>query len=269
MALNLDKIKSRLNTLSNQDANKKLFWKPVKGKQVVRIVPYKFNPENPFIELKFHYGLAGKTYISPDTFGRPDPVVEFANKLKKTGDKEDWKKGRALEPKLRTYVPIIVRGQESEGVKFWGFGKQVYEEILKIIDDPEYGDITDLTTGRDVTVEFTEAQPGGKSYPETSIRVSPNAKPAVDPTNKDLIALLGKQVDIVTLYEEKSYAELKDILKNHLNPSGASADNSGDNTDTGPSPEAEESDTPKAASATKVPSSNKDIESAFDNLFNS
>jgi gp32 DNA binding protein like len=266
MALNLDKIKSRLNSLSNQDANKKLFWKPVKGKQVIRIVPYKFNPENPFIELKFHYGLAGKTYISPDTFGRPDPVVEFANKLKKTGDKEDWKKGRALEPKLRTYVPIIVRGQENEGVKFWGFGKTVYEDLLSIIDDAEYGDITDLTAGHDIVVEFKEAVETGKNYPDTSVRAKPSKTPAVDPANKELIALLGKQVDIVTLYEEKSYAELKDILKNHLNPS-ESSDNSGDNTDTGPSPE--ESDTPKAASATKVPSSNKDIESAFDNLFNS
>lgn len=268
MALNLDKIKSRLNSLSNQDANKKLFWKPLKGKQVVRIVPYKFSPENPFIELKFHYGLAGKTYISPDTFGRPDPIVEFANKLKKTGDKEEWKQGRALEPKLRTYVPIIVRGQENEGVKFWGFGKQVYEEILSIIDDPEYGDITDLTSGRDITVEFKEAIETGKSYPETSIRVSPNAKPAVDPSNKELIALLGKQVDIVTLYEEKSYSELKEILKNHLNPETGSSDTGVDNTDTGSSANSNQ-DEPVATSVSKAPSSKKDIEAAFDNLFSS
>ena len=265
MAINLDKIKSRLTTLSNQDANKKLFWKPTPGKQVVRIVPYKFCPDNPFIELKFHYGLAGKTYISPDTFGRPDPIVEFANKLKKNGSKEDWKTGRNLEPKLRTYAPVIVRGQESEGVKFWGFGKQVYEEILNIINDPDYGDITELTNGRDITVEFKEAAEAGKNFPETSIRVKPNSTPAVDPANKELITLLGKQTNIVELYKEKSYAELKEILKNHLNPS---QDNSGDSTATGPEPETDaESDTPKAASVTSVPSSNKDIEAAFDNLF--
>jgi hypothetical protein len=264
MALNLDIIKARRNTLSNQDANKKLFWKPVKGKQVVRIIPYKFCPENPFIELKFHYGLGGKTYISPDTFNRPDPILEFANKLKKTGDKEDWKRGRALEPKLRTYVPIIVRGQETEGVKFWGFGKQVYEEILSIIDDPEYGDITELTSGRDVTVEFKEAVETGKNFPETSIRVKPNKSPAVDPNNKEQVALLAKQVDIVTLYEEKTYDELKEVLKSHLNPS-SSSDNSGDSNSTGPvDTEAQ----PEAASVTKAPSSNKDIEAAFDNLFN-
>ena len=262
MALNLDKIKARLNTLSNTDQNKKLFWKPVKGKQTVRIVPYKFSPENPFIELKFHYGLGGKTYISPDTFGRPDPVVEFANKLKKTGDKEDWKKGRTLEPKMRTYAPVIVRGQESEGIKFWGFGKQVYEEILNIINDPDYGDITDLTTGRDILVEFKEAIETGKSFPETSIRVKPNQTPAVDPANKELISLLGKQVNIIELYEEKSYEELKDILKQHLNPSQENGE------DVSPTLTEEEAAAPKAASASSAPNSKKEIEAAFDNLFN-
>ena len=35
-----------------------------------------------------------------------------------------------MEPKMRTYVPVLVRGKESEGVKFWGFGKLVYQELL-------------------------------------------------------------------------------------------------------------------------------------------
>lgn len=264
MAINLELIKSRLNSLSTTDQNKKLFWKPVKGKQVVRIVPYKFNPENPFIELKFHYGLCGKTYISPDTFNRPDPIVEFCNKLKKTGDKDDWKKGRELEPKMRTFVPVIVRGQESEGVKFWGFGKKVYEDFLSIINDPDFGDITDLTTGRDILVEFKEAAETGKNFPETSIRAKPNITPAVDPTNKDLVAMLGKQTNIIELYEEKSYAELKELLKQHLNPSP-----DGQSTEDSPSSTNNQTadDMPKAASVTSVASEKTNIEAAFDNIF--
>ena len=56
--------------------------------------------------------------------------------------------------KLRTFVPVLVRGQEGEGVKFWGFGKTVYQEILGYITDPDYGDITDPTNGRDLTIEY-------------------------------------------------------------------------------------------------------------------
>ena len=28
--------------------------------------------------------------MSPMSFGRPDPVQEFADKLKSTGDKDEW-----------------------------------------------------------------------------------------------------------------------------------------------------------------------------------
>ena len=34
---------------------------------------------------------------------------------------------RKLESKMRTFAPIIVRGEETQGVKFWGFGKTVYQ----------------------------------------------------------------------------------------------------------------------------------------------
>ena len=101
MPLDLNKIKSRLDTLKNNTTKSTALWKP-QGKQTIRIVPYAHNPENPFIELLFHYNMNGKTYLSPSSFGRPDPIVEFANKLKKSGSKDDWKQGRALEPKLRT-----------------------------------------------------------------------------------------------------------------------------------------------------------------------
>ena len=262
MALDNNRIKDRRTSLSNIKQNANFFWKPVPGKQVVRIVPYKFCPDFPFIELKFHYGLAGKNYISPDSFNRPDPIVEFSNQLKKNGIKDDWKSGKALEPKMRTYVPVIVRGKESEGVKFWGFGKQVYQEILSIIDDPEYGDITDLTKGRDITVEFKDVVETGKSFPETSIRIKPNPTPAVDPTNKELVQLLGKQTDLVTLFEEKSYDELATILEQHLNPQSETVESS-----TNSEPSVEDEPALKSVSGTKAPTSDADTMAAFKNLF--
>ena len=174
MPLDLNKIKARLDALKTTSTKSNSLWKPSPGKSVVRIVPYAHQPENPFIELLFHYNMNNKTYLSPASFGRPDPIVEFADKLKKSGDKEQWKEGRKLEPKMRTYVPVLVRGQEAEGVKFWGMGKQVYQELLAIIADPDYGDITDLKNGRDITVEFKTAEECGKDFPETTIRVKPN-----------------------------------------------------------------------------------------------
>ena len=173
--MDISQIKNRLNQLQNQTSTKDNFWKPEPGKTQIRIVPYKHNKDNPFLELYFHYNLGkNKTYLSPVSFGKPDPVNEFADKLKSTGDKDEWIQGKRLEPKMRTFAPVIVRGRESEGVKFWGFGKTVYQELLSVIADPDYGDITDPVNGRDVEVEFISAEETGASFPKTNIRVKPN-----------------------------------------------------------------------------------------------
>ena len=282
MALDLSKLKSRLNSLSNKKKKSNLIWKPKPGKQVVRIVPYKYEPDNPFIELKFHYNINNKTYLSPDSFGRPDPIVEFSNRLKKTGSKEDWQMGRKMEPKMRTFAPVIVRGEEGEGVKFWGFGKQVYQELLSIISDPDFGDITDLTGGRDIVVEFKTAE-GGASFPETSIRVKPNVSVAIDPKNAQLLDALKSQVNILDLFPEFSYEELKEVMDKWLNPDTESADTVVPTTSaTLPT---DEDDVPFTAPTTPsvvttsvkavqspstVKAKGKDsVEQAFDDLFNS
>jgi hypothetical protein len=280
MALDISKLKSRLNSLSNTNQKSNLIWKPKPGKQVVRIVPYKYEPDNPFIELKFHYNINNKTYLSPDSFGRPDPIVEFSNRLKKTGSKEDWQMGRKMEPKMRTFAPVIVRGEEHEGVKFWGFGKQVYQELLSIISDPDFGDITDLTSGRDIVVEFKTAE-GGASFPETSIRVKPNVSVAVDAKNSQLLDALKAQVNILDLFPELSYEELKEVMDKWLNPDVESSDTAVPTT-TAATSAADDDDAPfatpatpaKAASTPASPTAAKakgkdSVEQAFDDLFNS
>lgn len=270
MPLDLAKIKSRLDTLKNNTTKSTALWKP-QGKQTIRIVPYSHNPENPFIELLFHYNMNGKTYLSPSTFGRPDPIVEFANKLKKSGSKEEWKQGRALEPKLRTYVPVLVRGQESEGVKFWGMGKQVYQELLAIIADPDYGDITDLKTGRDITVEFKTAEETGKSFPETTIRVKPNTSVAFDLNDANVKEKVKNQKNVTELFPELTYEELAAVMDTWLNASEANPDGEAvpETTET-----VEETTTKPVQSATtkaavKPNTTSKTIADEFNDLFNS
>ncbi len=217
MGIDLNAIKGRLNKLQNTKRKSDLFWKPTPGQTQVRIVPYKFNQDNPFIELFFHYNLNNKTYLSPISFGRPDPISEFADKLKSMGDKEDWKQGKALEPKLRTFVPVIVRGKENEGVKYWGFGKTVYQDILGYIADPDYGDITDPTGGRDITIDYKSAADAGTSYPVTSIRMKPNATPLMT-DQTEAVNLIKNQTKITDLWEELAYDDLKELLVKFLNP---------------------------------------------------
>ncbi len=251
MAINLDAIKNRLNNLKNANNRTSNIWKPEPGEHQIRIVPYVHNRENPFIELYFHYNLVKKSVVSPQSFGRPDPIVEFAEKLKQTGSKEDWLMGRKLEPKMRTYVPVIVRGQENEGVKFWGFGKQLYQELLSFIADPDYGDITDLKEGRDIVVTVKSAEEAGKNYAETTIRIKPKQTPATE--NPELIEKIKDQPQITELYPEPSYEELNTHLKNYIGETES---------------QSQEVEYKKPAEAPKQSVTKTEVEDAFDDLFN-
>ena len=261
--MDLNAIKSKLTQLQSTTSTKDNFWKPEPGTTVVRIVPYKHNKDNPFIELYFHYNLGNnKTYMSPVSFGRPDPVEEFANKLKSTGNKDEWIQGKRLEPKMRTFVPVVVRGREDEGVKFWGFGKTVYQELLGVIADPDYGDITDPTTGRDVGIERQTPAEAGNQYGKTTVRVKPNQTPITE--NATLLeSIFENQSDLTELYTEPTYDDLKEALGNFLNPSDDTTGTPA-GVATGTTPTSNTGTTTTTTTATKT-----DVSDAFDDLFNS
>jgi hypothetical protein len=282
---------SRFNSLQNNTKKSDSIWKPAPGKSQIRIVPYKFNKDLPFIELYFHYNINNKTYLSPMSFGRPDPIVEFAEKLKRTGDTDDWKAGKKMEPKLRTFVPVIVRGKENEGVKFWGFGKTVYQDILGYIADPDYGDITDPITGRDIVLDVTSAEESNAAYPTTAIRIKPTQTKLSDDA-ATMQSFLENQKNITELYSELSYAELKAVLENWLNPGSAVTDDEIVEELEAPKPKAQPkqsqvsvdmggaqeipgvgigslpNDLPWEDEAPKASKAKDDVASAFDDLFN-
>ena len=256
MSLDLDAIRAKLNQLNTTNDRKNNYFRPEPGKQRVRIVPYVHRKENPFLEMYFHYDIAKRSMLSPITFGNADPVVEFAEKLKKTGDKDDWLMGRKIEPKMRTYVPVIVRGKESEGVKFWGFGKTIYSELLSIIADPDYGDITDLMNGRDIDIEFTPSEGPGQ-YPKTAIRVKPNTSAATE--DKAIAKSILDQPKITDLFPEPTYEELQQALNDWMNPEGA-------DSDTSSTPAA--TTKPAETKSTETTTKKTDVAEAFDDLFN-
>ena len=256
--MDINAIKKRLTQLTSQTNRTSNLWKPQPGKNQIRIVPYAHCKENPFIELFFHYEIGQRSYLSPMSFGRPDPIEEFAEKLKAGGNKDDWKLGKKLEAKMRTFVPVIVRGQEKEGVKFWGFGKTVYQELLTFIADPDYGDIADPSSGRDIVVTFKTAEETGKAFPSTSIMVKPNQTPISEDT--DVIDSVKNQVEITSIYKEMSYEDLTGVLEDWLNPSESDEEETKEEATTAKAEVAKTVDT-KTETATNAAD-------AFDDLFN-
>ena len=134
-------------------------------------------------------------------------------------------------------------------VKFWGFGKTVYQELLGIIADPDYGDISDASNGRDIVVERQTPAEAGNQYGKTTIRVKPNQTALSDDSNQ-LEKLLNEQPNISELYAEPTYDELKEHLAGFLNPN-----------------DVEETSAKEPEMVTTEKSSN--VEDDFDKLFNS
>jgi hypothetical protein len=223
--MDLDAIKKRLGEMQSQANNnsgnsKQLFWKPSVGKQVVRVVPNKYNKKFPFTEMKFYYGIGSKRVMaSPSNWGDKDPIMEFAKQLRQTNDKENWRLAKKLDPKTRIFAPIVVRGEESEGVKLWQFGKEVYQDFLNMAADDEIGDYTDIVGGRDIKLNTVGPESTGTPYNKTS--VGPSLKTSALSDDQAVVEkLLNEQADPMKVFKPLSYDEMKEALQEWLAPEG-------------------------------------------------
>ena len=224
--MDLDVIKQRLDSLNKQTnnsggGNKNLFWKPSIGKQVIRVVPFKYNSSNPFTEMKFYYGIGDKRVMaSPTNWGEKDPIVEFTKQLRQTNDKENWRLAKKLDAKVRIFAPVVVRGEESEGVKLWQFGKEIYQEFLNMAADEEIGDFTDIMSGRDIKLTTVGPEVTGTPYNKTSIGPSMKTSPLSE--DESLVkTLLEEQADPKKVFKPLSYDEMKQALQEWLSPEGS------------------------------------------------
>jgi hypothetical protein len=228
--MDLSLIKNKLAGLqqSSQPREKvdytKIFWKPKVGTYQVRIIPSKFDKQNPFKEVYFHYGFTKGPILALTNWGEKDPIVEFAKSLRKSSDKEDWQLARKLDAKMRVFAPVIVRGEEEQGTRLWEFGKEIYQQLLGIAADEDYGDFTDIQDGRDFTVEATNGEVAGRSVVKCALRPKPKTSPITD--NATLLqTLLDEQPDILTINRRYAFDDLKTILEKFLNPEDDIEDN--------------------------------------------
>jgi hypothetical protein len=125
---------------------------------------------------------------------------------------------KKLYPKMRIFAPVIVRGEEDKGVRFWEFGKMVYQELLGVMMDEDYGDITDIAAGRDITVEVIPARETGKMYDTTTVRVKP-VQSALADSAETVESLLENQKNVIELFTKYSFDEMKESLQKYLQPS--------------------------------------------------
>ena len=222
--MDLNQIKQKLESLqtqssSNKGGGKSLFWKPSIGKQQIRIVPNKYNKSFPFTEMMFYYGIGQRVMASPMNWGEKDPIQEFAKKLRESGDKENWYLAKKLDAKTRIFAPVVVSGEEAEGVNLWQFGKEVYQAFLNLASDDEIGDYTEASAGRDIKLTTVGPEVTGTPYNKTTI--SPSM--STSPISTDLVLvskILDDQPDPKNVFKRLTFDEVKSNLESFLTPEG-------------------------------------------------
>jgi hypothetical protein len=164
-----------------------------------------------------HYGFSKFPIYALTNWGEKDPIVEFAKSLRTTSEKENWQLAKKLDPKMRVFAPVVVRGEEEKGVRLWEFGKEIYMQLLGIAEDEDYGDFTDISEGRDFTVDVVTGDIGGRQGLKSSIRVKPKTSPLG--SDKETIKMwLTEQPNVLELQRKTAFDDLKTILANFLNP---------------------------------------------------
>ena len=212
MGIDLAKMKAKRDALENR-GGQSVFWRPEDGEQTIRIVP---TPDgDPFKEYWFHYNL-GKNpgFLSPKkNFGEDDPLNDFVRQLYKDGSDESIRMAKDLSARQRFFAPVIVRGEEDKGVRLWGFGKTAYKELLNLVLNPEYGDITDTSEGTDLTINY--GKPAGAQFPQTTI--TPRRKPSPMMEDEDKTAAFLDQIpDYDSVFERKTPQQVQTLLDEFL-----------------------------------------------------
>ena len=236
MGIDLAKMKAKRDALENR-GGKSAFWRPDDGETVIRILPT--SDGDPFKEFWFHYNL-GKNpgFLSPKrNYGEEDPLNDFVRQLYNEGTEDSIKMAKSLSARQRFFSPVIVRGQEEEGVRLWGYGKTAYKELLNLVLNPEYGDITDVDQGTDLVINY--GKPPGAQFPQTAI--TPRRRPSPLAETEDSSAEL---LDSIPKYDEvfesarKTPSEIQQMLDEYLLGEEDAEDVSSENTKyQSPSPE--------------------------------
>jgi hypothetical protein len=105
--------------------------------------------------------------------------------------------------------------RRKRGVRLWGYGKTAYKELLSLVLNPEYGDITDVDSGTDLVINY--GKPPGAQFPQTTIVPRRKSSPMTE-TGDTTSSMLDSIPDFDEVFESarKTPAEIQQMLDQFL-----------------------------------------------------
>jgi len=235
MGIDMELMRRKLATLrgENKGNGNSVFFRPDDGDTDIRIVPA---PDgDPLKEMFFHYNVGnhqGGIMCPKRNFGERCPICDFASSVWReaadNNDEESKKLAKSLFVRTRYFSPVVVRGREDEGIKVYGYGKTAYELLLGYILDPEYGDVTDINEGTDITLTYTKPTKPG-AFPQTNLKMRRNTSPLIEDVDA-ISPLLDRMPDFDSLFERLSPEQIDAILDEQLASDGSAESRSSQTT---------------------------------------
>jgi len=100
----------------------------------------------------FSIGGRNRAISCPESIGKGKcPICIFIARLKNSDNPDHTKLADRIRANRRYFVNVISR-EEPDKIKIYGTNKKFVEAILDASDDPDVGDMTDIQSGRDITI---------------------------------------------------------------------------------------------------------------------
>lgn len=191
------------------------FWAPKSGvKSVIRILPHKDYAKNPeavfFKKIRVHWGVGPekRRLICRSTIGERCPVCDFVQSLLNSSRKEDVPLAKELVAQDRYVMNIVDVSEPDKGVQVFECGRGLFNDILQLFLDEEYGDMDSLENGRNIKIERT-----GTTKFDTRYMVMPVAERSrVNPR------VMEKVYDLDAIYKPMSEEEMIAVLEGNTEP---------------------------------------------------
>lgn len=158
----VDEVNSSYQSDRKKVNLKELTYNPKPGKlpeegEEIRIVPPAIEGMKAYQKLDLHWNVgASKLVVCPSQYGRPCPICNHLDSILNdvNASKDEKEVAKKMEKRTRHFLPIIVRGKEHEGPKWWGFPKTVLNSISGFFKSKHYGNISDVYQGHDLTITY-------------------------------------------------------------------------------------------------------------------
>ena len=188
------------------------------GSKTVRILPG-VDGGTPFVPLMVHSKQIkdsnGKTkfekFICPEEhLGKDCPFCEARKELYASGTDSDKEIAKTLFARKMYVLRVIDRDHEEEGIKFWRIGKDTYDALIGVIK--VRGDISNLTTGRDIIIQLKKELKGTKEITSISSIINDDVSETFS-TKEAYNSFMEDKRTWSDVYSVKPYGYLEIIVK--------------------------------------------------------